>query len=819
MTLENWQSISQQFLAVAVVSSTQVLSFGFLSLKPTFSQIIPDNTLSIPSQVTVEENTYTIEGGTAAGNNLFHSFQDFSVPTGTEAFFNNATTVENILTRVTGGNLSNIDGLIRSNGSANLFLLNPNGLIFGPNARLDIGGSFFGSTADRVVFEDEATFSAVTPENTLLTVSTPIGVQFNGNSADIQVSGVGHDLTFLIPTSIFSPLVPDGFETGLQVPSGQTLALVGNGIVLDGGRLRTPEGRTEIGSVRSGRVMIQPAASGWQLDYESVSDFNDIQLRDRAAIDASGLGDGSIQMVGRRIALTDNSQVWIQNRGVRPAGEIRITASETLEMRESVVPDTLLATPMLTGFHNETVGPGEGGAISISTGRLVLQNGGRIVARTFGDGVGGDIVVDVSESIEMFGPGQELVSLIIAQTAGTGRAGDVSVSTENLSLRDGSAILSTTFSPASGGDVLVNASDIELSGLTSIGQSQSSLSAVTLGPGAGGNLTVNVDRLTIRDSGRVDASTVASGNAGNVIVNASEFIEVSGTVPNAVNPSQIIAGADLVAEALQEALGLPTVPSGNAGNLEIDTPLLIVDDRGLVNVRNEGTGNAGTLSVEADSILLDREGSLSAATEVGNGGNIDLQADTLQLQDRSQITAAAGGTGDGGNLRIDTRTLVLLENSAISANAFAGLGGNIQLTAQGIFSSPDSQITASSQLGVDGLVEITQPEIDTSSALVSLSSEPIDPTTQIVSACGVARDNSFVVRGNGGFPPDPTNVLRGQDVWVDTRLSDDLKLSPLDETNLRAEEGSSFAEAVYRSILRLLWKRRVGSVTRTESWN
>lgn len=727
-----------------------------LSNNPSFAQISPDGTL--PTNVTQSGNVFNINSGAQAGNNLFHSFEEFSLPTNFTASFNNDASIANIISRVTGGKISNLDGLIKANGNANLILINPNGIDFGANARLSLGGSFLGTTAESIQFADGTEFRAAKTQATpLLTVSIPIGLQLGQNSGAINVKDTGHNLT--LTSRVLSPFINNTTD-GLKLESGQTLALVGNNINLAGGKLTASGGRIELGSVNEGSVNINSVSDGWTFNYGNAVNFTDIQLSQKSLLDAGGINGGSIHLQGRNISLSNGSVALVQNLGNNTSGDIRINASQSLNAI-GTTPDGLIPS----GLYTEALGGsnGNGGAIEISTQRLLVKDGGFILADTFSPAKGGNIRVNASESINLIdfsAIDPSRLSSISSLAIGTGNAGDLTISTERLKLDRGATMVTGTFGGGSGGSLLVNANkSVELTGLEPTNFSPSVLSAGTGGTGSAGSVTVNTQRLVLQDGGRVDASTLASGTAGSVTINASELVEVSGTVKGALNPSLITASANLVNSQLQQLFNLPAVPSGKSGDLNINTDRLNINKGAQVSVRNDGANDAGTLKINADSILLSDGGGLTATTKGGNGGNIDLKIKTsLLLSDRAAISALATGNGRGGNIRIDTKTLTLIDRSQIIADAVRGKGGAIAINAKGIFNCADCRISASSDLGIDGRVEI-RPYLANFVDISALPAEPLDSSQVVALSCAsdrADRDSTFTIAGRGGLPPQPT---------------------------------------------------------------
>ncbi len=727
---------------------SSLLIYNLFGINSTLAQIVPDGTLPVNSLVNSNYNNILINGGTRVGGNLFHSFKDFSIPTGNTTFFNNAIDIQNIITRITGSSISNIDGTIKANGTANLFFLNPNGIIFGSQTKLNIGGSFLASTASSLIFADQSQFNITNPQSSLLTINLPVGLQFGQNPGAINLVGLGHNLTYadsILP--IYTKFIRGNNSTSLQVLPGKSLALIGGEINLQGAVLIAPGGQIDLGSVNGGKVGFNQTSNGWIFDYQSVPSFADINLSQKSLVDASSdWGGGFISVQGRNVILTGNSVMLIQNEGINPVGDISINASESVQLSGS------FNTNVLTGLENQTIGVGQGGDIKIVTKKLVTQGASEINETSFGAGQTGNIILHADDSIDV---GQ--FSGIQVINFASGNAGNVNLWTKTLNITGGAGIDNLSLGSGYGGQINVNVSDsVLVSGFDPSSLLASFLGATTVSTGNANSLTINTSKLMVENGGKVESSTLASGNAGHLTINASESVEVSGEIPFNLEPSLLTSSARVVNKNQQQLFMLPAIPTGMSGDVTINTPKLSVTDGGLVNVKNQGSGNGGTLDINGDTILLNNSGGISATTINGEGGNIFLAEHDIILNQGSTITATAGGSGNGGNLHLNTQTLTVLDQSSITANAIKGRGGNITIDTQGLFLDRDSQITAVSQLGINGIVLIKTPDIDPSKGLIKLSQSVEDASNLINNACEKSRGSNFYLTGRGGLPPSPS---------------------------------------------------------------
>jgi filamentous hemagglutinin family protein len=702
------------------------------------SQIIPDNTLPEKSIVTPNYQDLTVEvisGGTQQGTNLFHSFREFNVSEGRGAYFyspNNA--IANILARVTGTNPSEILGKLGTFGNSqpNLFLMNPNGIIFGQNASLDVQGAFVATTANAIQFGNQGFFSATNPQSpTLLTVN-PSAFFFN----QIQAAQIKN-------------------QSSLQVPNGQSLLLVGGDINLEGGKLFAPGGRVELASVgEAGTVGLNINNNLLNLAVpESIAGAN-ISLTKGAEINVRAGGGGDITINAQNLTVDGASNI---RAGIAEglgsanaqAGNIEIKAKENITLSNGSSISNLIVDKA----------KGNGGNINIATNNLSLSNNAFLNTGTAGEGDAGNINIKATESVYL--DSSTIASGIVRK--GIGNGGNIDIETDLLTL-DNVAILYVF--GAGGGSILVNARNVDILGGSII---RGGIVQGTIDTQAG-NIEINATEKIKLEGNSTNPTAIiegafANGNAGDVVIN-TKILEGSG---NFLIDSVLLAGQgnagnititatekiSLLGDSITDEDGITTSlglistsvlgsGKGNAGNISITTPsLLLVNSSINSNIAEEAAGNGGNIQINATNSLSATGSSLISASNsgLGNGGNIVINAPTGTVTfDGAKIGTTVfqpTNLGQGGDIVVRARNFSLSNNAQLNSFTFGkGNAGDIEIQATDSVSVSSQSLLNASTLGAGnaGNISIEAPNGTVSfDGLFTLASTSVvlEPTTNL----------------------------------------------------------------------------------------
>jgi filamentous hemagglutinin family protein len=719
------------------------------------------------------QTQYNITGGTrpGGGTNLFHSFGEFNVPTNNIAnFLNDAgLPTSNILGRVTGGNASVIYGLIQTNGpggfgNANLFLMNPAGFLFGPNATLNVGGMVAFTTADYLRFQGTETMfnNASTPQSLSPLSMAPVAAfGFLGNNpAAIAIEGStlrvadGQSLSLVGGNKGFTATDPDNGNP-IQVPDG---------ITMTGGKLLAPGGQINIASVAGpgeiSAVDFMPAPG---------MAMGNISLSQGALLDVSADAAGAVRIRSGQLVM-DNATISA-NTGEQNGASVAIDINAT--------GDVSLSSTQLSALTATASGAGNAGDIAISSGSLNASFGTEspfaplIDSHTIGSGHGGNVAITTGPlNASGVGDGR---NFIISGTGGAGNGGNVSITAGNAQFTDASIDTGATFfgGTGSGGNLSVKANslivnlglwgtdsfggkagtidlqssaviqmtDFFLSSVSLLGQNPVTIKAdrfvldrsfVTSGTAFadGGDFNVTARVVELSNGGLISVQALGDSKAGNVHITASERVTVSGT-GEPTNPFSPTASG-----IYTSSIGVVGT-QGNAGNITISTPRLELMNGGQVNSTTFTSGRGGDVIIQANNVSItgerpSDEGQVFFATggtrasgvytstlgsdlctgACGNAGNINITTGSLTLQTGGVLNSNTSNSGHGGNI-----TVTASDQALISGTMIDGMPG-------GIFSQSNSTNT---DAGAAGTISVTGGQSVTISNGAAISASSLGP--------------------------------------------------------------------------------------------
>jgi filamentous hemagglutinin family protein len=676
---------------------------------------IADNKLG--TQVSASGNNFTITGGLNKGQVLFHSFTDFSVPTNGQANFAKPVGNRDIITRVTGNLFSDINGLVNTNG-ANLFLINPNGIVFGTNAQLNVGKAFVGSTANSIDLVapggQKITFGTNSTGDAPL-ISIAPNVLFNVANLNIG-SGSGQ-------ISIFGTL-----QTNNQ---SQYIGLIGGNVKLDGGKIIAPGGRVDLGGLNTaGAVSVNSNGlvfNGTNLTRSDVSIANNSSVSVRAnqtlnPIDPvfftnAGSPGSSINISANRIDLINSGDRFIPNQQ-QPINQKLGGLDAGLEVNSGAKTGTIgninldatgdIKIQRAAIFNLVRSGSeGTGGGIKISGNNITVTDKSEISTNLFENaaGRGGDIDIIAKGNFSLSEPNYPDVvaplnfaeSVIAASTFGRGNSGKIKI--------------------AAGGSVIISDNDVIAS------------TVEATGVGDGGGIKIDASSFTLRNGSQIltavnTSTTGQQGNAGNIDITSTGDITIAGS-----KAPSVLTNIEDRSKPLAK-IASSNFRSGNAGKVTLSAPgkVKIVNRAAILSqIRANGIGNSGGITLDVGELLLSNlseiSSSVGTATESnarGNTGDISIKATgniTLD-EDRivrsveennfapSVISSSMNGIGNGGKIAIATPGKVSVGNRNAIGNTVESTGqgnsGGITINAGELVVFNQGQILTGAQQAPDG---------------------------------------------------------------------------------------------------------------------